>query len=250
VEEYAKLLTGIAALVGAAAWPVAVIAIMYIFKDELRSVLRMIPTMLDRVKKASLAGVALELDRVANAEVETGPDKGGKITPQQIESARRIAIETRDVSPQTLLGELDRLCLEYDSLRRTLPSGENRTRAMTRIIVKMRALAPSLVDFLDVYKGSGSPGSRLAAIAMMQMVPRVADLVWLRERFSAEQPFVFYHAALALQNVANISDTREKREHLRDLARQALTTVKNFPGGTPDQGTIEVLEALISSLSQ
>jgi hypothetical protein len=250
VEEYAKLLTGIAALVGATAWPIAVIAIMYIFKGELRSVLRMIPTMLDRVKKASLAGVALELDRVANAEVETGPDKGGKITPQQIESARRIAIETRDVSPQTLLGELDRLCLEYDSLRRTLPSGENRTRAMTRVIVKMRALAPSLVDFLDVYKGSGSPGSRLAAIAMMQMVPRVADLVWLRERFSTEQPFVFYHAALALQNVANIFDTKEKREHLRDLARHALTTVKNFSGGNPDQGTIEVLEALISSLPQ
>jgi hypothetical protein len=120
---------------------------------------------------------------------------------------------------------------------------------MTRVIVKMRSLAPSLVDFLDAYKGSGSPGSRLAAIAMMQMAPRVADIDWLRDRFSSEPPFLFYHAALALQNVADISATRQEREHLREVAQQALATVKSFPGG-PDQGTIEVLEMLISSLAR
>ena len=120
---------------------------------------------------------------------------------------------------------------------------------MTRVLIKMRSLAPSLVDFVDTYKGSSSPGSRLAAIAMMQMVPRIADLDWLRDRFSSEQPFLFYHVALALQNVADISNTREQREHLREIARQALAAVKNF-SGTPDQNTIEVLDALISSLAQ
>jgi hypothetical protein len=142
---------------------------------------------------------------------------------------------------------MDRLCLEYDSLRRSLPSGNERTRAMTRVIVKMRSLAPSLVDHLDAYKGSGSAGSRLAAIAMMQMVPRVADLDWLKDRFSSEQPFVFYHAALALQNVANISDTPEKKRRLREATEQALSTVRSFPG-VPDAGTIQVLEMLLSSL--
>lgn len=120
---------------------------------------------------------------------------------------------------------------------------------MTRVLVKMRSLAPSLVEFLGTYKGSGSPGSRLAAIAMMQMVPRVADLDWLRERFSSEQPFLFYHAALALQNVANIFNTPEEKGRLREVAQQALDTVKSF-AGVPDRSTIEVLEMLIASLSK
>lgn len=56
MEEYAKLLTGVGALVGAVAWPVAFLVALFVFKDELRSVLTRVPMMLDRVKKASLAG--------------------------------------------------------------------------------------------------------------------------------------------------------------------------------------------------
>ncbi|MGA7995397.1 MAG: hypothetical protein WCA28_10855 [Bradyrhizobium sp.] len=199
------------------------------------------------MKKATFPGLSLELDRVADAEAQSGADKSGNITPTQIEAARRIEVQTREVDPQTLLRELDRLCLEYDSLRRSLPAGEKRTQAMTRVIVKMRSLAPSVLDYLDTYKGSGSAGSRLAAIAMMQMAPRVADLDWLRDRFSTEHPFVFYHAALALQNVANICDTPGKKKHLREVVQQALAKVKAF-AGPPDQGTVEVLEMLLAGL--
>jgi hypothetical protein len=245
MEEYAKLLTAVAALVGAVAWPSAILASIFVFRAELKSILSKLPVLLERVKKASLPGIALELDRVADAEEET--NKKGAITPLQVEAASRIEIQTRELGPQALLSELDKLCLEYDSLRRTLPPGRDRTRAMTRVVVKMRSLAPSLVDSLDTYKGSGSPGSRLAAIAMMQMVPRVADINWLRDRFSSEQPFVFYHAALALQNVANVFYTPEKKALLRDVVEQALAAVKRF-AGVPDRGTIEVLEMLLSSL--
>jgi hypothetical protein len=137
----------------------------------LKAALEKVPVVLDKVKKATLAGVVLELDRVADAEAESGTDETGKITARQIEAATRIEIETREIGSQALLRELDRLCLEYDSLRHSLPASENRTRAMTRILVKMRSLGPSLIDHIDTYKGSGSAGSRLAAIAMMQMVP-------------------------------------------------------------------------------
>jgi hypothetical protein len=204
-----------------------------------------VPILLDKIKKASLAGINLELDQVA-AEADNSQNESGKITARQVEAAARIAIQTHEVGPQLLLNELDRLCLEYDSLRRSLPSGYERTRAMTRVIVKMRSLAPSLVGYIDAYKGSGSAGSRLAAIAMMQMAPRVADLDWLRNRFSSEQPFVFYHAALALQNVANTSDASEKRR-LREVTQQGLSKIRSF-AGIPDAGTIEVLEKLLSSL--
>jgi len=164
-----------------------------------------------------------------------------------LEIATRIEVQSQDIDKQALLSLLDRLCLEYDSIRRTLPSGGMRTGAMTRVVVKMRSLAPTLVDYLDVYKGSGSPGSRLAAIAMMQIVPRVADINWLRDRFSLEQPFVFYHAALALQNVANITGSTKDKELLREVAQGALAKIMSFDG-VPDQETIEVLESLMSSL--
>ena len=246
MEASAKLLTAMAALVGAVAWPLTFLGLIYLFRNELRPILGKVPILLDKVTKASLAGINLELDRVA-AEADSSQNESGKITPRQVEAAARIAIQTHEIGSQPLLSELDRLCLEYDSLRRSLASGYERTRAMTRVIVKMRSLAPSLVDYIEVYKGSGSPGSRLAAIAMMQMVPRVADLDWLKDRFSSEQPFVFYHAALALQNIANNADTPEKKRRLREAAEQALSTIKSF-SGVPDAETVRVLEMLLSSL--
>lgn len=248
MEAFSKLLTAIAAFIGAIAWPVALLTLLFTFRSELKQILVKVPNVLDRVRKATLAGIDLELNQVA-AEVENTKDKSGKITPRQIEAAARIEIQSRDVDSRSLLSELDRLCLEYDSLRRSLPPGSERTRAMTRVLVRMRSLAPSVVDSIDAYKGSGSAGSRLAAIAMMQMVPVVADLDWLKERFSSEHPFVFYHAALALQNAANICDTPQKKRNLRQITEQALSTLKRFPG-IPDRETIEILEMLLSSLPE
>ena len=249
MENIAKLVTAFASLVAAVAWPATFLIVAITFRKELKLAFGRVPILIDRVKKASLAGVAVELERVAKAEVEIGADQTGKVTARQIEAASRITIRTKDLDPQSLLAELDRLCLEYDSIRRTYPSGSERTRSMTSVVVKMRALAPSLVDFMDAYKSSGSAGSRLAAVTMMQMVPRIADLDWLHERFTSENPFVFYHAALALENAASFSDTQEKKKHLIEVARQALRKVTNFQG-PPDKGTVEILEILISDLAR
>lgn len=246
MDDWAKLLTAVAAVLGAVAWPLALFLVALLFKDVLRTAINRIPSMLDRVTKASIAGVKVELDRVADAEKE---DKGGKVTPNQKEAAARIAVEKQDLGPQPLLRELDRLCLEFDALRRNLPSGDIRTRAMTRTVVQMRSLAPSLIEFLDTYKGSGSAGSRLAAIAMMQMVPLSADVKWLESRFSSDPPFLFYHAALALQNAMDSPDANEGRlKEISEAARRALEIVKSF-NGVPDRSTIEVLDALINGSS-
>jgi hypothetical protein len=247
MEAFSKLLTATAALVSAIVWPLLFGGLAFVFRKEIRLVLGKAPALFERIRKASLAGISLELDRVA-ADEQGAANAGGKVTPRQIEAAARIEVQARDIDSQSLLNELDQLCLQYDALRRSLPSGPERTGAMTGVLIKMRSLAPSLVGHIDAYKGSGSPGSRLAAIAMMQMVPRVADLDWLKERFSSEHPFVFYHAALALQNVANNSDTLEKERHLRKVAEEALAIVKGF-SGPPDRNTIQILEMLISTLA-
>ena len=125
--------------------------------------------------------------------------------------------------------------------------GSGRTHAMTRVVVKMRALAPTLVAHIGSYKSSGSPGSRLAAIAMMQMDPNAADIEWLAERFNVENPFIFYHAALALQNLATGGLSNIEWDQLFGAAQRSLDAIKAFPG-VPDQSTIEVLESLISSI--
>jgi Sec-independent protein translocase protein TatA len=247
MEEYSKLLTSVAAIIRAIAAPAVILSLILIFRSELKELLRSLSRAIGKLRKAALPGISLELDRIANEEADTEVEKGGKITPRQVGAAARIKVKSQDVGSQVILDELDSLCLEYDGLRRTMPSGTDRTRAMTRVVVKMRSLAPSAVDQIDIYKNSGSPGSRLAAVAMMQMVPQCADLDWLRDRFSSEQPFIFYHAALALQNAANeVVDSTEK-QRIRAVAREALDILKRFKG-TPDRGTIEVLESLIASL--
>lgn len=242
MDDWAKLLTAVSAVLGAVAWPLTLFLTALLFRDVLGSAINRIPSILDRVKTASIAGVKVELERVADAEKK---DKAGKVTANQKEVAARIAVEKDDLGSQPLLKELDRLCLEFDALRRNLSSGDIRTRAMTRIVVQMRSLSPSLIEFLDTYKGSGSAGSRLAAIAMMQMVPTSADVGWLEGRFSSDTPFLFYHAALALQNALDDPDASQRRlEEIREAARRGLERVKSY-NGVPDHSTIEVLETMI-----
>jgi hypothetical protein len=110
MEQFAKLLTSIGALAGAVAWPGAFLVLIFTFRSELKAALEKVPIVLDRVKKATVAGLVLELDRVADAEAESGTDKTGKITARQIEAANRIKIETREIGSHALLRELDRLC--------------------------------------------------------------------------------------------------------------------------------------------
>lgn len=79
---------------------------------------------------------------------------------------------------------------------------------------------------------------------MMQMEPDKADLRWLVDRFSMENPFIFYHAALALQNAAD-GQPDEKFFLVKEAAEKALSRVKSF-NGEPDRSTIEVLEAVVA----
>lgn len=245
MDDFAKLLTAIASVLGAIAWPATLIALALIFRKALQNAFGRFPFLLDRVTRATIGVVKVDLETVADAESD---DKSGKITPKQREVATRIAVEKQDVGSRPLLELLDRLCLEYDGLRRTLQPSDFRTHAMRRLFVQMRSLAPSLIEFLDNYKSSGSAGSRLAAIAMMQMVPASADIGWLEERFSSDQPFLFYHAALALQNVADSLDTNDAKIAIREVARRALKKIESF-AGAPDRNTIEVLASLIASLN-
>lgn len=240
MENWAKLLTALGALFGSVAWPVAVCVLVLIFRKELRHALGRLPLFLDRVRKMKIAGIEADLERIGDESKKASQD--GTVTADQARAAAKIQSQAQDVGIDTLLQELDALCLEYDAIRRTMASGRGRTNAMTQVIAKMRALGPAVADKVDIYKGSGSPGSRLAAIAIMQMVPQRADVPWLLERFRENQPFLFYHAALALSNAANIVSGAD-RDHIEQVAREAFDIISSFPGH-PDTGTIKVLRSL------
>ena len=237
METLAKLITAIAALLGVIVWPAIFLTLVCLFRKELGSAIERLPALFDRLRKMKVAGVEAELDALA----EKSPDRGG-VTADQAKAAAQLAIQARESGSSQMQAELDKLCLQYDTIRRTMPAGPLRTQEMTKIVVKMRALGPSTSERIEALKRSGSAGSRLAAIAMMQMEPERADLPWLLERFASEAPFVFYHAALALVNAANGPDPAE-RAHVTEFARQALRIVEDHL--QPDQNTVGVLRSLI-----
>lgn len=247
MENFSKLLTSIAALLGVIAWPIAIVSLAVIFKTELQITIVQMSHAIKKVNKAAFAGISFEMEKIAAEEAAKDGNESGKITVSQVEAATRINIRSQNVDPQTILNQIDNLALQYDTLRQTMPSGTERTRAMTGIVVKMRSLALSAESNLENYKNSTSPGLRLAAITIMQMRPDNVDLHWLSERFKIEKPFVFYHASLALDNAARVAGNATEKAAILSASESAMSTLKKFDG-IADANTVEVLDSIIESL--
>lgn len=244
MKDTAELITAIGSLLAATAWPISILIMILVFRKEIRSAFGRVPAVLDRIHKIKMAGMEADLGRIAEASLEDSENPKGEVTVEQALTAAKIEAEADELGIESLIRELDKLCLEYDAVRRSLPASRVRTQAMTQILVKMRSLGPSVADKIEIYKKSGSPGSRLAAVAIMQMDPKKADLEWLADRFLEDQPFIFYHAALALSNAANIAAGPE-RSAVVDAARKAYGILTSF-SGTPDQNTLDVLNTLLN----
>ncbi len=236
MEATAKLITAVAAIFGAVLWPAFFAVIMIAYRREIRASLARLPSLIDRARRVKGPGIEVDLDALA-----ASAPVSGEITTDQLRAAEELILSSGVAERDRLLSRLDALCIQYDAVRRTMPAGSQRTREMTQIIAKMRAIGPSLSSTIEVFKGSGSAGSRLAAIAMMQMEPAKADIPWLKARFANELPFIFYHAALALTNAAGT--TSELRAAAVNAAAEALQIVRSFKG-IPDAETIRVLQAL------
>ena len=245
MEGAAKLITAFAALLGAIAWPISIFSLAFLFRNEIKAAAGKLPALLDRVRKMKLAGIEADLDKIADS---TPNNTMGNITQEEVEVAVKIAYDANQYDLE-LTRQLDRLCVEYDSLRKTLPAGPVRTKAMSRVLIKMRALAPSLVSTIDIYKNSSSPGRRLAAVAMMQMNPEACEIDWLTKRFEVEHPFIFYHAALALQNFVNDNLPQSNFNKLANAVQKSLKILRSFDG-IPDAASIAVLEKIYLTITK
>ena len=91
-----------------------------------------------------------------------------------------------------------------------------------------------------------SPGRRLAAICILQLKPELRTLPWLVDRMRVEQPFVFFHASVALLNAARRFG-QSNRESVSGALGSALKQVQGF-GEKADANTVRLLTLALSEL--
>lgn len=155
------------------------------------------------------------------------PIPSAPVTDDDIARAQQVsALGTKGLSRAIIRSELERLAREYEALRSQMSPGAERTVAMERIAKQM--LSYGLVVSDDLFaelKASDSPGMRLAAILCLEMRPRPAELYWLAERLRNEQPFIGYHAALALRAAVRGIDSKDL-PRLRDMIEQSLMALQ------------------------
>ena len=136
--------------------------------------------------------------------------------------------------------ELLHLAAEYEDIREKMPSGGARTRRMTAVFSRMKAKAPAARTLLDEFEKSESAGTRLAAIAILQMFPNAEHLDWLARRLDnpgSEKPFVGYQAAVAMLDAVQALPASEC-DTLRAALEKATELAKTLP---EDSDRLDVL---------
>ena len=82
MEALAKLITAIAALLGAIAWPLVFLTLVVLYRKQLAAAIERLPGLFDRLRKMKVAGLEAELDALA----AMAPDRGG-VTADQARAA-------------------------------------------------------------------------------------------------------------------------------------------------------------------
>ena len=148
---------------------------------------------------------------------------GKMLAPSQspTELASQLAQQRENAETFGVRQQIAALAEEYRVVRSTMDAGDTRTRKMETIASRMRSLALAAHTLVPELATSSSPGYRLAAVTMLQAVPKPEFLTWLAQRLGVEKPFIGYHAAMAL-----LSSVRAlRRTHAEDL-RAALALAK------------------------
>lgn len=256
----AQIMTGIAALLQAIAWPVVVIVLLIAYRAKVGATLDVLQKKVADAKRVKAGGVEIEseiqnvLDRAGAVANEEPLNK--QVSPAQIEVAKdlRERLQAAPISPgegfEMVRNQVYELADEYERLRAEMPSSSLRTRKMNEIAAKMRALAYAGRPLLaDLMKGRRA-GERLAAICMLQVWPDLGAFSWLMDRIKREnQAFLLYHSALAALEVIKSSPYLNP-EAARKAVQEALDYVLRFDGGPPDQNTIEVLHWALAALEK
>jgi len=256
LASYAPLISSIAAILNAIAWPAVAAWFLFIHRLKVSNLFTILGNKLTSAKKLKIGQFELEdvlEEGVINAREQIGDSEMPKSIPKtQLQAAANLKerVSTTELPESSVLeavrNQIYDLASEYESVRSQMPSGHMRTRRMNEIAAGMRTLALAGLPLRTQLTRSDSIGKRLAAICMLQVEPRPRYFRWLIERVKSEtQPFVFYQASVA------ILELLERKFYVNaDVARSeisdAIRFISSFPGGQPDQNTLDVLKEALS----
>jgi hypothetical protein len=264
--EKPGLLMGIAAILSAIAWPILVAVVLYWFR---RPIENLVATAVGIAASSSKVKIwQIEFDRDVQQQLEATAQEalsrqpsvsehqiGSPIPAAEVQAAARVRSLIDEAPPGSIRREIQEsirqrmlgFAKEYESTRAAMHAGPDRTRAMNAIAAKMRTLALAADPFLDeLAHDPDSSGRRLAAICILQLVPGIEWVPWLADRMAVEQPFVFFHASVALLSAVRKYGSQQK-EPLRAAITRALAQVKSF-GENCDINTVRSLTLALSEL--
>jgi hypothetical protein len=246
------------------AWPIVVLVIVLFNQNSISETLKMLVRKISSAKKITVAKWLQLEDRVDNElEEETaktaqtaeavGPTKD--VPKAERRAAERVLVKLNEISPDTsqtlapVRSRMIALAKEYETIRESMAPGAERTRRMNGIVAQMRTISLAAKPLLTGLSHSDSPGRRLAAITILQMSPNAKYADWLAERMATENPFIFFHAALALLETVRAKGTVFPHR-LRRALNRAKSKVESFKEGPPDSNTLEVLAEAINELNE
>jgi len=156
-----------------------------------------------------------------------------------LDAAQRAGEHTATADLSAVRAQVLALAEEYEETRRSMRTGDARTRAMGVVASRMRSLALPAYPLLAELTASQSTGQRLAAISILETIPTPEYLLWLADRLSVEKPFLGYHASVALLQAArNLRSSCAKDVH--EALERASQNLRQSDWQDPNQ--VEVLK--------
>jgi hypothetical protein len=176
---------------------------------------------------------------------------GRMLAPERTptELAHQLAQQHENVEILGVRQQVAVLAQEYEQIRATMDAGDPRTRKMESIASRMRSLALAGHTLVPELAASPSAGQRLAAVTMLQAVPKPEFLTWLAQRLGIEKPFVGYHAALTLLSSVRALRLTHSNE-LREAVALAKEQLKNNFSGSDTTDRYRLLQEAEAELSR
>jgi hypothetical protein len=236
-------LTAVAAFLASIAWPIIALVVVLKFRPEFI-------TLLSRTTKIEWLGLKAELQTELNKAAEGVIGLRGRSTGASAEELKQ-ALKVKEIADRgdaaLVRQQVESLAREYEDIRSSMPSGDDRTRRMEVLMSKMRAIGRAAFPIRYELTQSPSPGQRLQVIASLQVRPDFELLEWLANRIRVERPFVAYHAVVALNTAARDAYARE---HLNELEIALERAKQASQGLSPDPDRTKELEQLEKTIAR
>jgi hypothetical protein len=237
-------LEAVAHLVSALAWPAIVVAILLIFRVPIAALLPKVQEIQIGSFKAKLVDALEE----AGQNVEKGSGKSGEPTHSELKQAYAVEALADPADIGILRAQAQALGTEYEKVRNTMRPGNARTLEMEKVVAKMRVLGRAAFGLRHEFSASASPGLRLQAVAILQVLPDPDYLDWLVDRVGQERPFIGYHAAVALLAAVRNEHAADWIGPLQQAAERSKTLTYEHSSDTDREKRIEEFRQLVMTL--